>query len=98
MPCEPGGGGGAFAYSASLLLIDQMHIAERVRKAADDEVDDRSTQVLVSVIEARVDHKARARERAFDAPSDGPACSFSIRSKVSPSINSDLAKRVEQAE
>src|SRR6516165_5819010 len=46
------------ACSMLRLRIDEMHIAQRDRKTARDEVDDRAMKVLVARIEIRVDQAA----------------------------------------
>lgn len=85
-------------FSWLRLLIDQMHIAQRVRKAADDEINDRSTQVLVSLIETRVDHQARAGEPDARCLVGRPGGQFFDDVERLAVDNSDLVKRMEQAE
>ena len=69
-------------FSWLRLLIDQMHIAQRVRKAADDEINDRSTQVLVSLIETRVDHQASFPHISHRGGASGPRISESCFARI----------------
>jgi hypothetical protein len=75
-----------------------MHIAERDRKAADDEVNHGSTQVLVSPIEVRVDQEAWTRKpdaRSIIRRRGGQFFDDVERLAVD---HPDLVQRVEQVE